>query len=210
MVFLHQTTTPDNEQQHTEQLFLMVFLHQTTTVRKENVQLIALFLMVFLHQTTTRRLLPVWRPRLFLMVFLHQTTTYAHPLRLWHCCFLWCSYIKPQRFDSRHYVGSVVSYGVPTSNHNVEQLLAQKGQCCFLWCSYIKPQPASVAGFCSSVVSYGVPTSNHNAKMITSPLFLLFLMVFLHQTTTLGNQLCELRRCFLWCSYIKPQPVAAK
>ena len=57
---------------------------------------------------------------------------------------------------------AVVSYGVPTSNHN--RMMGRNSV--------------------KAVVSYGVPTSNHNLDIHVGHLVRLFLMVFLHQTTT--------------------------
>ena len=107
------------------------------------------------------------------------------PLRLAisDCCFLWCSYIKPQQPPYRPRRKIVVSYGVPTSNHNGGGVL-DEGRV---------------------VVSYGVPTSNHNQSNLRDYCYQLFLMVFLHQTTTRAALVKIVSGCFLWCSYIKPQ-----
>ncbi len=35
---------------------------------------------------------------------------------------------------------------------------------------------------------------------------MLYLILFLHQTTTKGSSLYEVQRCILFSSYIKPQP----
>ena len=57
----------------------------------------------------------------------------------------------------------VVSYSVPISNHNVAALL----NC---W---------------TGVVSYSVPISNHNVPLPVPPLDVLYLILFLYQTTTM-------------------------
>ena len=78
------------------------------------------------------------------------------------CCSLFCFYIKPQRaegFNRRH---SVVPYSVSTSNHNINHA------------GTIVPP----------VVPYSVSTSNHNAYLGDANLGGLFLILFLHQTTT--------------------------
>ncbi len=100
------------------QLFLMAFLHQTTTLRRKRRQLYELFLMAFLHQTTTTRYDEDNCNALFLMAFLHQTTTGLFFTDKRIRCFLWHSYIKPQQFVLDELLHTVVSYGIPTSNHN--------------------------------------------------------------------------------------------
>ena len=101
---------------------------------------------------------------------------------------------------------SVVSYLASTSNHNCDEMFV------YDWL----------------VVSYLASTSNHNVASLLHPqipLFLilhlhqtttvyrfsvepkeLFLILHLHQTTTLGQILRCRQRCFLSCIYIKPQP----
>ena len=143
--------------------------------------------------------------RLFLILYLHQTTTNGTCLLQRNCCFLSCIYIKPQHNLATKEDVSVVSYLVSTSNHNnltnlvntyglflilylhqtttVQASLSSfKG--CFLSCIYIKPQLNSVNGTANIVVSYLVSTSNHNAIAIYPSYPLLFLILYLHQTTT--------------------------
>ena len=143
---------------------------------------------------------------LFIILFLHQTTT-RHPLqRFRECCLSSCSYIKPQRASSAGHRGKVVYHLVPTSNHN---------------CRAMKMK-------LTKVVYHLVPTSNHNntndwvvAVSLFIILFLhqtttinyhhimgheLFIILFLHQTTTLVFLCFRSSRCLSSCSYIKPQP----
>ena len=56
----------------------------------------------------------------------------------------------------------VVSYSISTSNHNMSN-------CC---CSSV------------AVVSYSISTSNHNISILEIFIYLLYLIPFLHQTTT--------------------------
>ena len=94
---------------------------------------------------------------------------------------------------------------VPTSNHN----------------------SAKVITLNFSVVYYHVPTSNHNGTLLSLSclalyiiMFLhqtttnvvpwskqgwLYIIMFLHQTTTVASQLSASASCILSCSYIKPQ-----
>ena len=101
---------------------------------------------------------------------------------------------------------TVVSYCVSTSNHNIIISSQLKVSCCFLLRFYIKPQPAQKSVIkresCFllrfyikpqlfenkykniNVVSYCVSTSNHNQPQKYEMLIKLFLIAFLHQTTT--------------------------
>ena len=143
-------------------LYLIWFLHQTTTIRSDSITDYALYLIWFLHQTTTCRTSQWILSALYLIWFLHQTTTtrparvkctrcilsgsYIKPQQmgtindLRTSCILSGSYIKPQHRSSRRLGQSVVSYLVPTSNHNHFR--------------FVKAHDL--------VVSYLVPTSNHN------------------------------------------------
>ena len=56
-----------------------------------------------------------------------------------------------------------------------------------------------------SVVYHLVPTSNHNCDTISKVLNLLFIILFLHQTTTMRVKSLVNFRCLSSCSYIKPQ-----
>ena len=121
-----------------------------------------------------------------------------------------CSYIKPQ----------------------LVVLMAICVWSCMLSCSYIKPQPTALCGYSRCVVCYHVPTSNHNSlgSLANEPLlyvimFLhqtttrprrnrtfakLYVIMFLHQTTTQTSTVGIRLSCMLSCSYIKPQPKVSK
>ena len=101
---------------------------------------------------------------------------------------------------------------------------------CLSSCSYIKPQPVCYLLGGLRVVYHLVPTSNHNSVSLISLFFLLFIILFLHQTTTQGGFIKEIAVLFIIlflhqtttivagryiktcclssCSYIKPQPVS--
>ena len=167
-------------------LYLIPFLHQTTTYEFYLTTINVLYLIPFLHQTTTIGV-PVRNPgKLYLIPFLHQTTTSGRPRRLRLGCILFHFYIKPQLYIanlltcmrcilfhfyikpqlSDAYVDDlkVVSYSISTSNHNLKQKSIQTG----------------------FVVSYSISTSNHNAYMHYNYFDGLYLIPFLHQTTTYG------------------------
>ena len=78
------------------------------------------------------------------------------------CCILFHFYIKPQLFDIEFNNIFVVSYSISTSNHN-------------RYNNWRKDM---------LVVSYSISTSNHNLIRMTLILNMLYLIPFLHQTTT--------------------------
>ena len=149
---------------------------------------------------------------------------------LYHCCLSSCSYIKPQQCYELYKNNSVVYHLVPTSNHNSITVLSL-GSCvvyhlvptsnhnnddCATLLIFVVYHlvPTSnhnirtvgvVIGF---VVYHLVPTSNHNLLPILYRLLTLFIILFLHQTTTLSNLPLRLLSCLSSCSYIKPQPIA--
>ena len=120
-------------------------------------------------------------------------------------CISYYSYIKPQHNRSIGKVNLVVYRTIPTSNHNLTVLMLN----CFL------------------VVYRTIPTSNHNLTNIRNStlklyivLFLhqtttteiqvfarltLYIVLFLHQTTTEGVELHAQASCISYYSYIKPQ-----
>ena len=95
-------------------------------------------------------------------------------------------YIKPQQRVAEWDFLQVVSYSISTSNHN-NRLVWDKWR---------------------DVVSYSISTSNHNYRREPVNYELLFLILFLHQTTTERVWLCRSSRCFLFYFYIKPQLLA--
>ena len=107
--------------------------------------------------------------------------------------------------SKRNLKAQVVYHLVPTSNHNTEYRLLFEyrlyiilflhqtttyvrmlidGACCISSCSYIKPQLASCTIINRDVVYHLVPTSNHNPSSFASNVSLLYIILFLHQTTT--------------------------
>ena len=77
---------------------------------------------------------------------------------------------------------------------------------CISFVSYIKPQPLLSLGYRPSVVYRSFPTSNHNLGNLNLATVWLYIVRFLHQTTTsmvAGNLV---HSCISFVSYIKPQP----
>ena len=120
----------------------------------------------------------------------------------------------------------VVYHLVPTSNHNpparqhrshwlfIILFLHQTTtlfiniwlfMSCLSSCSYIKPQRRNVHGEAEDVVYHLVPTSNHNFLAYLTYSFTLFIILFLHQTTTGNANTQRIIGCLSSCSYIKPQ-----
>ena len=143
-------------------LYLIEFLHQTTTEWGCIAFSLMLYLIEFLHQTTTSSDPYCFAMSLYLIEFLHQTTTAWTEYTTAVCCILLNFYIKPQQ--------SARSFMFPF--------------CCILLNFYIKPQPASQSLATKDVVSYWISTSNHNHSALVWLLVLLYLIEFLHQTTT--------------------------
>ena len=104
--------------------------------------------------------------QLYLIEFLHQTTTLFRCALYRSSCILLNFYIKPQLFTWRYMLRAVVSYWISTSNHNL-RISAPLGR---------------------SVVSYWISTSNHNLIEDAPQHISLYLIEFLHQTTTIGYQ----------------------
>ena len=99
---------------------------------------------------------------LYIVLFLHQTTTTGRCIRIIPSCISYYSYIKPQ------HAGGWQSW-----------LLG-----CISYYSYIKPQPTEVSNILQLVVYRTIPTSNHNKNDNCSSVTQLYIVLFLHQTTT--------------------------
>ena len=162
ILFLHQTTTRACLMMSVSMLFIILFLHQTTTGQLSNDIELPLFIILFLHQTTTSALRENLSTSLFIILFLHQTTTQDLGTSQENCCLSSCSYIKPQRSMFQTF----------------------KSACCLSSCSYIKPQRSNILFLLRSVVYHLVPTSNHNSHSWKRFINALFIILFLHQTTT--------------------------
>ena len=121
---------------------------------------------------------------LYIVRFLHQTTT----AKCW-CTSKWrcissVSYIKPQHAATNTINAvsciSSVSYIKPQQ----KRLKTVSRLCCISSVSYIKPQPKAVAKYADVVVYRPFPTSNHNRYPEYKCRIELYIVRFLHQTTT--------------------------
>ena len=150
-------------------------------------------------------------------------------VRSMSCCLSSCSYIKPQRWSFCLSWSccclSSCSYIKPQQTFRFVNGMGS----CLSSCSYIKPQRSLQISSFHYVVYHLVPTSNHNRTRIHDWNKELFIILFLHQTTTVNGATrtqCPLfiilflhqtttelddggRRpgCLSSCSYIKPQPI---
>ena len=99
-------------------------------------------------------------------------------------CILFFFYIKPQPF----------------------LLLRWRRRSCILFFFYIKPQHIARHVDFGEVVSYSFSTSNHNLQRHVCARNVLYLILFLHQTTTDTGADLLAGGCILFFFYIKPQP----
>ena len=103
-------------------------------------------------------------------------------------CISLYSYIKPQLLVFHTFHVPVVYLYIPTSNHNSVLV-----RCCR-----------------ADVVYLYIPTSNHNLAGIGVSVAMLYIFIFLHQTTTCRLVCFISKSCISLYSYIKPQPPMCK
>ena len=124
--------------------------------------------------------------------------------------FIFMSYIKPQPASSKHRIHpdciSYYSYIKPQRRG----LVSVRRQGCISYYSYIKPQQEKLCSWAVSVVYRTIPTSNHNLQVVLLQLAMLYIVLFLHQTTTLFYSPFTFFSCISYYSYIKPQRYPAK
>ena len=142
-----------------------------------------MYIFIFLHQTTT---IPIKTIQITSCISLYS---YIKPqlVFLTFSCSIRCislySYIKPQLWANSCSISSVVYLYIPTSNHNVSFSLSFRCEVVYLY----------------------IPTSNHNCRDFFCFYFLLYIFIFLHQTTTSIRVTRSLPGCISLYSYIKPQ-----
>ena len=142
---------------------------------------------------------------LYIVLFLHQTTTPCLSSMQYQCCISYYSYIKPQPpRHSRHSLHSCISY-----YSYIKPQLSKNGtrmrNRCISYYSYIKPQLVPKMCLFNEVVYRTIPTSNHNWYRCSIAISLLYIVLFLHQTTTLYKHHISFFCCISYYSYIKPQ-----
>ena len=183
ILFLHQTTTSFPQWFVGTKLYIVLFLHQTTTLLSLYPHPAQLYIVLFLHQTTTPWGLAQSLVRLYIVLFLHQTTTPNEHYRI----------------NPRLYI-VLFLHQTTTIRRN-----CRVNNCCISYYSYIKPQPSGKKIAINAVVYRTIPTSNHNS-FINHPLGIsLYIVLFLHQTTTMEKIPNQKEGCISYYSYIKPQ-----
>ena len=164
-------------------LYIVLFLHQTTTLLPGNPILLELYIVLFLHQTTTSKVRSF--PRL--------------------SCISYYSYIKPQQYCKPVRHTYVVYRTIPTSNHNYFALGNIQSGVVYRTIPTSNHNLAMNWQEHTRVVYRTIPTSNHNDVSVSSSLVRLYIVLFLHQTTTHCLFRKGLRSCISYYSYIKPQ-----
>ena len=99
-------------------------------------------------------------------------------------CISYYSYIKPQQYqETRHTRHGCISYYSYIKPQHIAWSTTQL-VCCISYYSYIKPQQRQCNAWYDEVVYRTIPTSNHNLspKWYLRPK--LYIVLFLHQTTT--------------------------
>ena len=186
ILFLHQTTT--HIKNHDKEVYVVYHLvptsnHNEPRLYRDPRQVVYHLVPTSNHnQSPPRKLVYL----LFIILFLHQTTTRRFLRRTGWCCLSSCSYIKPQQQFPALLMILVVYHLVPTSNHNEDTEEDTEYR----------------------VVYHLVPTSNHNDRPCLMIVSRLFIILFLHQTTTTTKAAFRAVGCLSSCSYIKPQPIA--
>ena len=161
---------------------------------------------LILHQTTNYEFIELLACMLYIIPFLHQTTTIFFPSISTVRCISFRSYIKPQRISGAFYCNqsciSFRSYIKPqlSTSRRCSRLCCisfrsyikpqlvrtrcEKVSRCISFRSYIKPQLGTSRLSFIWVVYHSVPTSNHNHIPLISFGGPLYIIPFLHQTTT--------------------------
>ncbi len=101
---------------------------------------------------------------LFICLFLHQTTTMSRIQNEVQVLFI-CLFLHQTTTGAIH-----LNYL----------------RCCLSVYSYIKPQLILCTVVIGTVVYLSIPTSNHNLLKVSAIQNVLFICLFLHQTTTIG------------------------
>ena len=135
--------------------------------------------------------------QLYLIPFLHQTTTWDVLLRCIMGCILFHFYIKPQHLHSRFDLINVVSYSISTSNHNPSRTASVSMSVVSYSISTSNHNTCGISFGNRHVVSYSISTSNHNPNIEKPIKAVLYLIPFLHQTTTSNFQVIKEFKLYL-------------
>ena len=192
------------------------------------------FVVSYSISTSNHNLRSIFCFAIIVVSYSISTSNHNSMLGFTNCVIVVSYSISTSNHNITHYllhIIEVVSYSISTSNHNNKlgnPLLVslylipflhqtttaytsfERLSSCILFHFYIKPQPVLLLLFAMSVVSYSISTSNHNYGGPQAYHQGLYLIPFLHQTTTYMDFKASVDRCILFHFYIKPQPMAHK
>ena len=182
VLFLHQTTT----RIHSTCLFLSCISYYSYI--KPQLYFYNLFFINVVYRTIPTSnhnlfLLILLSPLLYIVLFLHQTTTIRRNVLLKDGLY-------------------IVLFLHQTTTVGWRLLVAHG---CISYYSYIKPQLCDYLAELLSVVYRTIPTSNHNIITDVFGQIPLYIVLFLHQTTTDSQESDPSPGCISYYSYIKPQ-----
>ena len=165
--------------------------------------------------------------QLYIILFLHQTTTGRDIYWCMSGCISYYSYIKPQLNGLWYFLYAVVYRTIPTSNHNCRLKRYTEGSVVYRTIPTSNHNSMEMSPLRLLVVYRTIPTSNPNLTSWgewTSTLYIvlflhqtttvaitawfegwLYIVLFLHQTTTVKLSASLTASCISYYSYIKPQ-----
>ena len=187
------------------ELYLIEFLHQTTTLMVPNPSKLCCILLNFYIKPQLLRLGIIRRDCCILLNFYIKPQREYSVRSMTDSCILLNFYIKPQLRAPLRRTPFVVSYWISTSNHNANDYLDSLKTVVSYWISTSNHNRSSSQALWQAVVSYWISTSNHNSWCRILSLEELYLIEFLHQTTTSKKFWTLLAGCILLNFYIKPQ-----
>ena len=142
---------------------------------------------------------------LYTLRFLHQTTTTRRITSQCIRCISCVFYIKPQLPTCRIVLLTVVYLAFSTSNHNCVLCLERENIVVYLAFSTSNHNLFLLHRWLLAVVYLAFSTSNHNQKRDVLFIEKLYILRFLHQTTTFSPNAWASLSCISCVFYIKPQ-----
>ena len=191
-------------------LYLIVFLHQTTTQYRREKNPSHCILSSFYIKPQPWLNISLGLSYCILSSFYIKPQLSTDVSKSSGHCILSSFYIKPQlslppQFKIENCILSSFYIKPQPSNPHI-----RRPYYCILSSFYIKPQLNTITKYYKIIVSYRLSTSNHNCLLGQSTEGRLYLIVFLHQTTTSNTLLTNSFDCILSSFYIKPQRNAYK
>ena len=126
-------------------------------------------------------------------------------MTLLSCCISYHFYIKPQPDEVIYGSITVVYLIISTSNHNLKFHQERARKVVYLIISTSNHNSNSLRSNDVGVVYLIISTSNHNVCFICFVFFKLYILSFLHQTTTSVSSSVFVFCCISYHFYIKPQ-----